>query len=178
MKLWTIKPVDVYKNILKEGFYTCDENLSELLEDENVKNAYDWLIQKMEQKVGKGTVKYPVWAWYTNAGKRKKPDLRRAGYATRGEQCVCIELEIPDDKVFLSKFDSWNVIMMNSYLSDDDVEWEKFEKLPEDKKQEEKIKSWDKVLVAKEEDCEEDIQATFWEFRKEDIKKVQFFIAR
>lgn len=44
------------------------------------KNAYDWLVVKMEERISKlNGVNYPVWAWHTRDWKHKKPDLRESG---------------------------------------------------------------------------------------------------
>ena len=81
-------------------------------------------------------VVYPVWAWYKQNGKRKKPDLRseRWGYGPGDEDYTCIEFEIPEDHVLLSDFDSWHTILNNGLFSDSEEEADQkdayFESLP------------------------------------------------
>lgn len=175
MILWTIQTPEVYTQILNEGVYICEKEKAPLLEDEEFQKAYEWLTEKMEQKIGHSDAKYPVWAWYIADGKHKKPDLRFSGYGERGQELVCLEIEIPDEKVVLSDFDLWHFVLGDMYLFDEDEEFEDLEDLPEEKKE----ASWDKVFVSKDSIAENTyIQATFWELRKEDVRKVQFFRAR
>lgn len=191
MILWTIQPIEVYNIIQEKGYYICDESKSELLVYDSFKNAYNWYIEKMIQKVGLPleNIKYPVWAWYKRKGKRKKPDLRESGYAMRGTKMVCMEIEIPDEQVVLSDFDNWHFVLGDYYYSQavSEEEWDKdqdlFDSLPELEKQEKKIQSW-KIIFNIESQKENGlnqgnfIQATFWKLYKEQIKKVQFFVAK
>ena len=175
MKLWTIQTPDVYEKILKEGKYFCDEKKANLLESDEFRNAYNWLSKKMVQKIGHSKVKYPVWGWYCIDGKNKKPDLRLSGYGERGKELVCLEIEIPDEKVVLSDYDLWHFVLNDIYLFDDDEELDDLEDITK----EEKEKSWDKIFVDESNiEANSYIQATFFELRKENIKKAQFFKAR
>ncbi len=175
MVLWTIQSKEVYERLQNDGIYTCDENKSSLLEYKEFQKAYEWLTKKMEQKIGHSNVKYPVWAWYSSDGKHKKPDLRLSGYGERGEELVCLEIEIPDEKVVLSDLDLWHFVLGDMYLFDEDEELEDFEEASKEKKE----ASWDKIFVDKDRTLENRyIQATFFELRAENVKKVQFFKAR
>lgn len=81
MRLWTIQPIVVYDYIQKYGSYCCLSEKCPNMEDFLI--PYQWLTQKMAEKIGSPPqgIKYPVWAWHTYATKRKKPDLRRSGHA-------------------------------------------------------------------------------------------------
>lgn len=116
MRIWSIQPVDVFKFIEEYGYYICKPSLS--LNCKDFKNAYDWLVTRMEERIGKPAgVNYPVWAWHTRDWKHKKPDLRESGYETKGMECVCIEIEIPDSQVVLSDFTAWHFVLNKSYLN-------------------------------------------------------------
>ena len=67
MILWTIQPIEVYNLIQEKGYYICDPSKSECLEMMCFEKAYDWLIEKMKEKIGQPPLnaKYPVWAWHT-----------------------------------------------------------------------------------------------------------------
>ena len=187
MVLWTIQPEDVYNNILETGVYSCDLSLSCMKEH---KNEYTWLTNQMEERIGprlKG-VDYPVWAQHTHEGRRKRPDLRRArwGYGWKGEKFYCLEIDVPDDKVLLSDFDSWSVILLGGLLSETEEEDEKLEReyasLPSDKKWEMMSENWEKVFDISPLDNGyvqrgDTIQATFWELRREYIQKAVPFIS-
>jgi len=136
MKLWTIQTPDVYEKILKEGKYFCDEKKANLLESDEFRNAYNWLSKKMVQKIGHSKVKYPVWGWYCIDGKNKKPDLRLSGYGERGKELVCLEIEIPDEKVVLSDYDLWHFVLNDIYLFDDDEELDDLEDITKEELQE------------------------------------------
>ena len=180
MRLWTIQTVEVYNKILENGIHYCDEELSMWLEIDCFVNAYNWMRKKMEEKIGNSEVKYPIWAWYAYNGKNRKPDLRRLGYAEKGTKLVCLEIEVDENKVLLSDFDLWHCVLNDCFVSDDDAQLDEFYTLSEDKQDKLKKESWDKIIVKKDEDIPKDayIQATFFELRKEDIKKVQFFTAK
>lgn len=121
MILWTIQPIEIWKMIQDTGVYRCDPKLSSMPEPEFVEK-YDWLIRQMKKRIGsppQGIV-YPVWAWYKQNGKHKKPDLRgeRWGYGPGDEDYTCIEFEIQDDQVLLSDFDSWH-LMQHIFIAAD-----------------------------------------------------------
>ncbi|MBR1382988.1 MAG: DUF3841 domain-containing protein [Ruminococcus sp.] len=192
MILWTIQPASIYYQIQREGYYHYDESRSE--DNESIyefRTAYDWLAGEMCKRIGpppKG-VKYPVWAWYVHYSKRRKPDLRKAEYGINHEQMVCMEIDIPDDQVLLSDEEAWTLVLNNCYLSratcheDFNRDMAKLEKLTKEQKQASKIRSWQYIFDI--EPFENDwfrkgsfIQATFWELKAEQIRKVQFFKAR
>lgn len=191
MKLWTIQPIEVFNLIEETGVYRCNENFSSHLDCESFVNAYNWLSKKMEIKVGPAPedVKYPVWAWHTRNGKRKKPDLRESGYTRRGREMVCIELEIPDELVLLSDFDNWHCVLNKYYYGDstNEEEWTKEQEWLDSLSQEERKKeiesSWDKIFDTRyiKNDWFSNglfIQATFWELKKEYIKNFWVFTAK
>ncbi|MBQ9034234.1 MAG: hypothetical protein IJ107_06140 [Lachnospiraceae bacterium] len=65
----------------------------------------------------------PVWAWYMWEGARKKPDLRqkRWGYGWKGERFACMEIDIPEEKLILSDYDTWSIILIDGLLDKLDV---------------------------------------------------------
>ena len=188
MRLWTIQPEEVYNLILEKGFYKCDGRKV----DKFFKESYIWLSNQMKQKLKKkpNNVSFPVWAWHTRNFKRKKPDLRSSEYGTKGEKLVCIEIEVPDDEVLLTDFDAWHFVLNKWYLNTECWDEETFDadnlwldSLSNEEKTKEIEKSWQGIynLDPKETDwCARGkwIQATFWELKKEYIKKVQFFTVK
>lgn len=193
MRLWTIQPVEVYDLIMKEGVYRCDPSIAftGLAGDREFFEAYSWLVKQMAIKVGPPpeNVKFPVWAWHTRKWEHKKPDLRLSAYTKPGTKCVCIELEIPDKDVLLSDFDNWHFVLNNLYFSNAKNEEEndrldtEFEKLSNSEKKRVKEKSWENIFdltpIDNDWECRgRYIQATFWELKKEYIRKIQYFTAR
>ena len=55
---------------------------------------------------------------------RKKPDLRRErwGNGFKGDRFSCMEIDIPDEKVVLTDFDAWSIILLNGLLSENEDE--------------------------------------------------------
>ena len=185
MILWTIQPEAVYEEILSTGVYHCDFSKSSLSEWER---QYDWLVEQMKKRIGPppNGVSYPVWAWHTWEGVRKKPDLRRErwGNGWKGERFVCLEIDVPDKDVLLSDFDSWSIILLNGLLADTEEEDQKLEaiydSLSSDEQRIMQDKNWEGAFDLRyvkndwmsRGSC---IQATFWELRKAQIKGVRRF---
>ena len=187
MILWTIQPVEVYDLIQETGVYHCDFTKSML---SDCQDQYDWLVQEMKDRIGDPPrgVSYPVWAWYMWEGDRKKPDLRRErwGNGWKGERFVCMEIDVPEDRIVLSDFDSWSIILLHGLLSDSEEEDARLENeynsLSEKDKKAYRDKNWEGAFDLTFVDNDwmhrgDSIQATFWELRKEDIRKIWFFTA-
>lgn len=82
MILWTMQPVEVWQEIQETGVYFCDPARSSMPE---FTDMYEWLIRQMKQRIGPppAGVAYPVWAWYMQNGKHRKPDLRTERWGVR-----------------------------------------------------------------------------------------------
>ena len=110
--------------------------------------AYKWIALQMEKRVGPPPegVKFPVWAWYMQNGKHKKPDLRIKRSETEDEEKQLEKyyetLSPESQKAFLYK--NWERVLDISPLNN----------------------NW---IIRGE--C---IQATFGELRKEMIRDVKF----
>ena len=187
MILWTMQPIEIYNLIQETGVYRCDPELCSILLP-YFKKSYDWLSDRMTEKIGPPPegVKYPVWAWYKQKGKHCKPDLRseRWCYGDGNEEYTCIEIEVPDDKVVLSDFDTWHAILGNSMISDteeeDNAQEAYYYSLPEEQREKYKRTNWERVFdISPDKPCwfsqKDWIQATFWELKKEYIQSVRFF---
>ncbi|HOO62192.1 MAG TPA: DUF3841 domain-containing protein [Bacillota bacterium] len=162
------------------------------MEEEQFVKAYAWMTRQMIQRIGEppAGVEYPIWAWHTIDWKYKKPDLRKAMYGTHGERMACIEFEAEPHKVLLSDEMLWHHVLGDYYIgtSRNEEEYEKEEKwldaLSDAEQKKARRDSWRRVFkVAPSEDNDwysvgEHIQATVWEVRWEQIRKVQLFTAR
>ena len=189
MKLWTIQKSEVLDILERDGAYRTN---TKLCENAELLDAYDWLNTYLEEKDAKPEdVDYPIWAWYRHNSKEKKPDLRRAEYDAPGTKCVCLELEVPDEKVLLSDYDNWHAVLNQWWLDDskNEEEWDKlhewYDRLPLEERKTLMEKSWEKIFdIELREDITnwnsngEYVQAVFWELKKEYVKKVQYFTAR
>lgn len=184
MILWTIQPVKVWGQLQHDGIYRCDPGQI----DPDLVRPYDWLVKQMQKRTGDAPdgVLYPVWAWHTQKWKHEKPDLRRERWCCGpgNEIYACIEIEVPDDQVLLSDFDAWHCVLNDCLVSDTEEEAEKqdayFESLSDREKKEYKDRNWERifdvsVLVNGWTSRGEWVQATFWELRKDQVRRVRFF---
>ena len=187
MVLWTLQPEAVYHAILNSGVYRCDFTKSHM---NSFKAQYDWLADQMRQRIGSPPVNvdYPVWAWFAREGRRKRPDLRRERWANgwKGDRFVSLEIEIPDNMVLLSDFDSWSLILLDGLLSETEQEGilldEEYASLSDQEQQKYKSKNWERVFDLSELNNEwttrgSSIQATFWELKREQIKNARLFVS-
>ena len=186
MILWTMQPVEVWQEIQEAGVYRCDPARSSMPE---FTDMYEWLIRQMEQRIGPppAGVTYPVWAWYMQNGKHRKPDLRteRWGYGPGGEEYACIEFEIPDDRALLSDFEVWHIVLCNGLIAESEEEDNRqdtyYDSLASEEQKAYKDKNWERIFDITPQDNHwikrgSWVQATFWELRKEMIRGVRFFI--
>lgn len=97
-----------------------------------------------------------------------------------------MEIDIPEEKVLLSDFDEWSIVLLNGLISDTEDEDKQleaiYEALPDKKKWEMMSKNWERVFNLSPLETEwklrgSSIQATFWELKKEQIRNVRFFEA-
>jgi hypothetical protein len=107
---------------------------------------------------------------------------------------VCLELEIPDEKVLLTDFDLWHFVLNDWWLDTSmfkygfteeeyDLNHKWFKGLSKEEQKKEKEESWEMVLNIEPFDSEwiargQYVQAVFWELKMEDVKKVRYFTAR
>ena len=183
MILWTIQPLPIYEMIQQTGVYRCDPAQCSMPE---FTEQYDWLAAKMAERIGPPPegVKYPVWAWHTKNGKRKKLDLRHERWSNGldGKPHICLEIDIPDRQVLLSDFE--NLPLNNGLISETEEEYiaqeSYYNSLTSEQQKAYRDWNWERVFDV----CpfENDwirrgdwIQATFWELRKEQIRAVRFF---
>lgn len=131
--------------------------------------------------------KYPWWAWYKFDGKNKKPDIRKKE-CYYNEDMVCLELELPDNKVLLSDEELWHCPLNNApiILEEDDEVWDRrydwYQSLEQTTKQSEIEKTWaycfDVSGQLKLYTSGLWIQATFWELCLADVKDVRYVKSR
>lgn len=183
--LWTIQDEAAFEVFQKTGVLRAD--LNHLIFDGEFQPAYDWMVSQMRQRIGSAPagVQYPVWAWYQWEGKRKRRDLRHAGYAKRGTPMVQITFEADTKDFLLSDFDAWHFVLANHYIADSEQDWDDFYANGGESKTDEIIASWNKVFDLNRDTPGWDpepkfrtIQATLWEVRMSQVKKVEHFIAK
>ena len=97
-----MQPIEIWNILQDTGVYRCDPEKSSM-PDIQFAEKYEWLIEQMKKRIGPPPdgVTYPVWAWYMQNGKHKKPDLRRerGGNGWKGERFACMEIDVPEDRI-------------------------------------------------------------------------------
>jgi len=188
MQLWTVQPYNVYETLTATGIYKCNPNLSSLLEEDSFINAYKWISNEMKNRVGNPSadITFPVWAWYCVDGKNKRPDMRTMGMRVF-EESVLMEIEIQDNKVLLSDFEHWHLVLNDNIFykasllenipfKEWDIETDKedvyYENLSDEEKITYKENSWKNIFSPDIVSRSAYVQATFWELKKEHIKKI------
>lgn len=195
MLLWTIQKVDAWKKLQQRCVLSGERQYVEPF----FLNAYQWLVEQMEIRVGPQPESdaFPIWAWYQWEGQKKKPDLRSSGYLPKGEWGVSIEFEVCEKRVLLSDFDLWHYVLNYWYLPLSLADGDRFEAelaekglsfyaskpLPDINYHRQIVESWHRIfdLGWYEEEISaqpKSIQATLWELRLDDVRAIRTFKAR
>jgi len=194
MRVWTFQPPEVYEKLKKEKSLFENQDLISMIHDENGnldienKRAYDYMATQMKLRVKEANkkVEYPWWAWYKMDGKNQKPDLRKNEFRF-SKDMICIELEIPEEKILLSDEEFWYAPLNNQpiILERDDPKWDEkydwYHSLPKEIKQKEIEKTWsicfDLNIDIKDRELYSSgkwIQATFWELRLDEVISIRY----
>lgn len=196
IRLWTIKPLSIYEALLENGEVAVFE--SEFANsDPKFLYGYEWLIDQMKRRIGESPHpnQYPMWAWFQWMNyNQNKPDMRKY-WLEKGEKNVRLTIEMDRKDVLLSDFELWHNVFCHQIpviadpnflktIPEDDLPYlgyseTSFPDLSE--KHQNLIKStWDNIfnLNISESWHSKSIQATFWNLRLEDVKKVELFTGR
>lgn len=183
MKLYTIQPEFKIKEFEKTGILKAGDKIM----DDYFLEPYAWLENKMRELLPLSDIecKHPIWSWYKHRGKRK-PDLRCSGYSNRGEVLYRIEFDIDDNKVLLTDFADWHLVL-NSSPEDTllnrcslPLDWHSKEEIEEGLKEgweifnDKLIYKWDSIILDLN-SIKPDIQATVWYVTREQVKNIDKF---
>ena len=189
MRLWTTMAKTVYDQTLgKHESYTCKTEKCDMLNFDGptgqYHKAYNWLVYEMTKRIGPAPngITYPVWAWHTVRGLHKRPNLHWNEFRNAPEPMVLIELEVDDDKVVLTDEEIWTCGQLNDapcFMDapdeqlDAELEWY-YENtdIPQSEKEKFKMSTWSRIFNTEK---SEHIQATFWELKPENVKKVWYY---
>lgn len=183
MIVWSVQPKSVLADLEQYGTIRCDLSRSfNLSKTDSLKQPYQWLMKKMEERIGKRPegVFYPIWAWHTWDFERKAPPSDSAAFLERTEDKVAFTLDIPKKEVVLTDFDAWQYVLngwlLTLTLSDQKQRaLETYLDTLNEKQWVETIEaSWNLVFLT-DPVCTPEyhrgkyVQATFWELKKEYI---------
>ena len=195
--LWSIQTRNVYDILMKDGVYHTDPQKS-LADDSDFPNemslfhvAYDWISEQMRVRIGvppSPDITYPVWAFYQWEGKRKRLDMRtHRVWGLKGTPIVLLTLDIPKNMVLLSDFDAWHCVLNDWFLPMNEKEELLLQEQADsysnvDERENVKKKSWENVFLWDKEteywSSPKTTQATFWELKKEWVKKAEFYLSK
>lgn len=189
MKLWTIQGIDIYEQLMKEGYVFCTK--PQFADSPSFIRSYQWMAMQMRERIGEPPVKvieYPMWAWFQyNSAKDKKPPRNPANI--REGLSAYMEIELPQTDILLSDFQCWHHVLNGWYITQNKKLGKKidsldkqagkllgFEDYPIDIQKE--IESeWPLVFdidkqnrwFAPQRKRNKSIQATFWMLKKENV---------
>lgn len=179
MKLFTLQPPNVWNTLEHQGVFHALKSKSENLKDlKTFGYAYEYMTDIMLLKGIEKPLRYnfsintPIWAWFLHNGKNFV-DLRMET-RVNPKGSVCIELDVPDEKVLLSGYEIWHMPLNNAYIPDDF--WDETTELDDEEHSQQEIEnSWIKCFEPEFLKHEKYIQATFFEMRLNWVKDVRFF---
>jgi hypothetical protein len=185
MILYTIQTEDKWNEFQKTGILKADDKI--ICCDDFI-DSYAWMEKKMKELLPASDIdcKHPIWAWYKHCGKRV-PDLRKSGHISKGEIGYRIKFEIENNKILLTDFSDWHLVLNRSeedrlleatvleIEENDDLETYRKEGFNIDNGR--LIYNWSNIILT-EDSCKQDIQATLWYVKLEQVISVKKFKAR
>lgn len=181
MKLFSIQSPDVWNTLQTSGIFRATKERSENLQTsddiEIFAPAYEYMTDFMLLKGIDKPLKYdfkintPIWAWYLHNGKNFV-DLRMETKVNKKGTC-CIELDIPDNVVLLSGYETWHYALNKWYLPES--YWDNTDLSDKEYTSKEIENSWQRCFTPDFLSHESYIQATFFEMRLEWVKNVRIF---
>ena len=186
MRLHTIQLESKWLEFQKTGILIADENI---ICEEFFVDSYSWIEDKMHQllPIQESKIRHPIWAWYKYCGKNK-PDLRKRGYLEKDEIGYRIEFEIEDTKVLLTDVSDWHLGLcggdfensrsfLNIGKEDTEEDLKAFAKEGWEILNDKLIYNWDKIILDAD-SKKENIQATMWYLKIEQVKNITKFKSR
>jgi hypothetical protein len=174
IKLYTIHPVVVLETLERE---TCLRGKASLA-DEDFFDAYHWLMLQMSKRIPDYRGGTPLFAWV-----EKPPFNEYREYVPAGGLGVCLEINIPRERILLSDFHLWHCVLNNWHLGLTNKEEERWERNRSTKQHRQAMKkSWDRIfdlsLTSSSQGfgVKNPVQATFEYFRFNEVVSVEYFI--
>jgi len=131
MRLWTIQPPVRLEHLAEVGIiHGSWKHVADHFDNDpslrppglwDWADAYKWMVQQMAARMSKHSGNPPIWAWPV------KPDLRQYRWTWMPEGWyVCIEFEVPGERVLLSDFELWHDVLNCSVCALTEAEWDSF----------------------------------------------------
>lgn len=121
LRLWTFQPMKLWETLQSENVLTVEPDL---IKDYDIFHTpYDWMRGEMAHRLPNYKGHYPWWAYFQSI-----PDLRGWYGSFPQEHGVRLELQISADRVLISDYETWHLVLSQNYIPltqlEDDI-WEK-----------------------------------------------------
>lgn len=112
MKVYTYQDIRAYLEALKTGYLRANVKYIEPY----FLDAYYYMVEQMQERIGYDTNEYPIWVW---------AEPQEIEHFHSDVMIVCLEMEIPDDKILWSNFCAWHSVLNRGYcaITDEDSDW-------------------------------------------------------
>ena len=181
--LWSIQAEEMWHQALQSGVLRADPSYIEPFWIQ----PYSWIEKQMTKRIGpppEGVI-HPIWAWYSYKKILGKPDLR-CYHVQPGKKCVLLKIEIDSSQVLLTDFDDWHIVLNTgdeesianecTVLENDFMPIEEVE-FPWEVRGENVAKPWEGIIQPLDSKLHY-VQATTWEIKIDQVKKVRYFTGR
>ena len=111
MKYYSLQNLKTWEDALEKGYLVGNKNY---IMDDIFDKQYKWMMKQMSKRIGTSESEYPVWIWLSPSN----ISIDEIVY-NKDNNYVILEIELPEDKVLLSNFDAWHIILNYGYFSDD-----------------------------------------------------------
>ena len=183
MRLWTIQPIEVWRELQKQPIHAADPSRGSL---SDFQEAYAWMRGQMAKRVPKYGGGPLWWAYHY------KPDLRYHRQNYLPQEHIRLEIDVAEDEVLLSDMDAWNIVLNRQYCPVSEQDDEAFDARleaagfrlfafdsypPEFRVEIER--SWERIFTPEVLWTSNDppyLQATFEWLRLADVRRVTYFV--
>lgn len=115
MKLFTVQSLLHWRTAKIQGLLSGGPHVYHV--EPERRRAYTWMREQMRLRLPWVSGDYPVWAWTEEKHKSFQPDSR---WGELGSQMVEVGFEVPDNRVLLSDFSAWHLVLNDQAILDDD----------------------------------------------------------
>jgi len=166
-RYWSIQTKEAWEQAIEKGYL---EGTYEYIED--FEKPYKWMMNQMSSRLESYKGEIPIWLWVD------KPDMRLRGHSKSGDEMVRLTVKITPDRVLLSDFESWHMVLNNTFCALNEKEYDNAKNSFLTKEQ-----SWERIFnmnIPRDVDWIGDLrlQGTTGRLQMTDVVKVENFVAR
>ncbi|MBE5821494.1 MAG: DUF3841 domain-containing protein [Clostridiales bacterium] len=121
MKLVTFQTIEALKELINNGYIECNEKYINM---PKIGYAYNWITEKMNERILSNGAKYPIWVWVKVKNRICPPKVK--GKPVKGFE-VKITFNKPENQVFITDFRRYSFVLNNIYIPKDKKAKETFD---------------------------------------------------